>query len=327
MYIIGIDGGGTKTMATLLNEKGEVLGIGIAAASGLNTVMLHVTRNHIFDAVENAFEDAGIAMCPVDVIYAGLGGLVTKEHQEIVNHMLSVLPCYEPTTIIHSTNDVNNALSAGLGGDYGVCAIASTQAAAYGKDHKHNQHRCGGYGFKEGDAGSAYALGRDAIKHAVRAFDKRIEKTPFSAYLIEELKLDEMVDVMEMMEVYYNDRLKTANLAPIVTRFANIGDKHALDIVYKNVYELSECVKAVYENLDIQDGKCALVGSLANAPGVFRTELITKIKEFNPDIEVVSWEFIPVIGAALEGFKLLNIKITNELKETIKSSYVQKIKK
>lgn len=83
MYIIGIDGGGTKTMATLMNDKGEVLGIGLAAASGLNTVMLHVTRNHIFDAVENAFEDAGLEMCPVDVIYAGLGGLVTKEHQVI----------------------------------------------------------------------------------------------------------------------------------------------------------------------------------------------------------------------------------------------------
>ncbi len=327
MYIIGIDGGGTKTMATLMNEKGEVLGIGLAAASGLNTVMLHVTRNHIFDAVENAFEDAQIEMCPVDVIYAGIGGLVTKEHQVVVNHILSVLPCYEPSTIIHSTNDVNNALSGGLAGDYGVCAIASTQAASYGKDECHNKHRCGGYGFKEGDAGSAYALGRDAIKHAVRAFDGRIEKTPFSMFLLEELQINSMIDVMERMDEYYNDRLKTANLAVIVTRFANMNDKHALEIVSKNVNELVDCVKGVYENIKAKNNKCALVGSLANAQGVFRDLLVEKIKEFKPNVEIVSWEFIPVIGACLEGLKLLNVKLNDELKATIHQTYQLKMKK
>lgn len=326
MYIIGIDGGGTKTMATLMNEKGEVLGIGLAAASGLNTVMLHVTRNHIFDAVENAFEDAGLEMCVVDVICAGIGGLVTKEHQVIVNHILSVLPCYEPSTIIHSTNDVNNALSGGLAGDYGVCAIASTQAASYGKDQFHNTHRCGGYGFKEGDAGSAYALGRDAIKHAVRAFDGRIEKTPFSMFLLEELKINSIIDVMERMDEYYNDRLKTANLAVIVTRFANMNDKHALEIVSKNVNELVDCVKGVYEKINANN-KCALIGSLANADGVFKELLVQKIKEFKPDVEIIPWKFIPVIGACLEGLKLLNIKLNDELQNTIHRTYQLKIKK
>lgn len=327
MYIIGIDGGGTKTMATLMNEKGEVLGIGLAAASGLNTVMLHVTKNHIFNAVENAFEDAQIEICPVHVIYAGIGGLVTKEDQVVVNHILSTLPCYEPSTVIHSTNDVNNALSGGLGGEYGICAIASTQAASYGKDEKHKQHRCGGYGFKEGDAGSAYALGKDAINHAVRAFDGRVEKTKFSEYLLSELNLKAMVDVMDCMNIYYNDRLKTANLAPIVTRFANENDVHALNIVRKNVEELADCVRAVRSQIKTKTNKCALVGSLANADGVFKQYLIEKIKEIDENLIIIPWEFIPVIGAGLEGLKLMNIKITPSIRKNIAKSYKLQLEK
>lgn len=325
MYIIGIDGGGTKTMATLMNEKGEVLGIGLAAASGLNTVMLHVTKNHIFNAVENAFDDAQLAICPVNVIYAGIGGLVTKEDEVVVNHILSTLPCYEPTTIIHSTNDVNNALSGGLGGDYGICAIASTQAASYGKNERHQKHRCGGYGFKEGDAGSAYALGKDAINHAVRAFDGRVKKTKFSDFLIKELNLNAMVDVMNCMNDYYNDRLKTANLAPIVTRFANENDPHALMIVRKNVEELAACVQGVHNEIKTKTNRCAIVGSLANADGVFKHYLIEKIKEIDPEIIITPWEFIPVIGAGLEGMKLINTKITKAVRKTIAQSYKVKI--
>lgn len=317
MLVIGIDGGGTKTTATLMKENGEILAIGEGGPSGITYVPLHVTRNRIFDAVEDAFKKADMQMCRVDAIFAGMGGLVTVEDRTIVNHMLSVLPCYDAKTVVHSSNDIKNALAGGLSGRSGICVVSSTQACAFGTNERHIHHRCGGYGFKEGDAGSAYALGRSCLKLAVRAYDKRVEETKFTKELIKVLGLNHMSDIMNMMNNYYEDRIKTAILSPMVTKYALEGDKHAIEIIEEATNELALCLKGVIDNLVLENKEIAIVGKLANAPGYYE-RLISKIKEYASDYKIFPMELTPAIGSALIALQLKKIKIDDKVIENAK---------
>ncbi|MEG0314644.1 MAG: BadF/BadG/BcrA/BcrD ATPase family protein [Erysipelotrichaceae bacterium] len=321
MLVIGIDGGGTKTMASLMDEEGHILGIGIAGASGINSVPLHVARNRIFDAVEAAFKSANMPICNVDAIFAGIGGLLTSEDRVVINHILSVLPCYSTGCNIHADNDVNNALAGGLAGRNGIAVIASTQSSAFGTNFKHQHHRCGGYGFKEGDAGSAYALGRAALKLATRAFDGRVEETPLTKELLEYLNLNHSADVYAMMDKYYDDRLLTSELAPYITKYANLNDIHALDIVNDNTDELAMCLYGVINALEFENKEIAIVGTLANANGIYNRQLIDKLQAIAPDFKILSWELIPVVGAALIALKLNKITLNDSIIMNAKETY------
>ena len=54
MYYVGIDGGGTKTSACLLDEQGKLLGVGYSGPSSIDTVTYEVTISNINEAISKA---------------------------------------------------------------------------------------------------------------------------------------------------------------------------------------------------------------------------------------------------------------------------------
>lgn len=65
------------------------------------------------------------------------------------------------------------ALAGGCSCRPGIVMIMGTGSVAYGENGKRN-HKCGGWGWKEGDPGSAYDLGISAIRTMIRAYDGRL---------------------------------------------------------------------------------------------------------------------------------------------------------
>ncbi|MEG2685155.1 MAG: hypothetical protein RR929_03725 [Erysipelotrichaceae bacterium] len=126
-----------------------------------------------------------------------------------------------------------------------------------------------------------------------------------------------------MMDKYYDDRLLTSELAPYITKYANLNDIHALDIVNENTDELAMCLYGVINALEYDNKEIAIVGTLANANGVYNRQLIDKLQAIAPDFKIINWELIPVVGAALIALKLnkiiLNDTIIKNAKETYKN--------
>lgn len=311
MYVVGIDGGGTKTKACLMDEHGNILGIGNSGPSSIDTVSLEVSVENIRLAISESF---GRNEYKLDGLYAGLGGIVTKQDGIKVSAELEKLNFFQKGAPILSENDTRTALAGGLATKEGIAIIIGTGSVAFGRNEQGDEWLSGGFGYKEGDAGSSYDLGRQCLKYLARAVDGRIEITPFITALNDALKIEmDRSKLFDKINELWHDRTTTAGLAPFVTTYANKGDIHALEIVEKATSELSKLIEAIYRKVGFEKPQVAIIGSLGNAKGVFNESFIQKVKSIDSSISVIPQRLDPAVGAALQALKLKNIKITEEL--------------
>lgn len=311
MYVIGIDGGGTKTKACLMNAYGEVLGIGYSGPSSIDTVPLCTTITHIKEAILECFDNKEYK---ISSAYVGLGGIVTKEDGLKVSNELSKLELFENNSLIITENDTRTALAGGLATKEGISIIIGTGSVAFGRNDYGGEWLSGGFGYKEGDSGSSYDLGRQCLKQLAKAIDGRIETTPFISSVNDYLDINmDRSKLIKVIDELWVNRTATAALAPFVTKYANLGDSNALEIVERATSELALLIKAVYKNVPLKNKQVAVIGSLGNAKGVFNQIFIQKVNNIDNDIEIIPQKLDPAIGAALQALKSKDIQITEEM--------------
>lgn len=302
MYYVGIDGGGTNTRACILNEKKEIIGIGKSGPSSIDTVDIKVTMQSFNEAIMQVFQENKIENPQIASIFIGVGGVLTDSSKDYVRNEVKKLPYIMSDALIGVENDVYAAHLGGLGNRPGICLIVGTGSVAFGIDEDNKTHRAGGYGYQEGDAGSSYDLGKKTTQHLARVFDGRREKTAFAEDVFTSLEISGLDELMDFIMSYHLDRTKTAQLAKFVTKHADLGDFYARKICDEATDELVLCVEAVYKILNLKNKELAIIGSLGNTPGYFRTQLEAKIKQI-ADFHIHAPITEPVIGAALKAYQ------------------------
>lgn len=295
-YYLGIDGGGTKTKLILIDEDKRVVFENTSGPSSIDTVPLYVTYQNIYEGFKIFSDKNDIT---ISAIFAGLGGIVFEEDKEKVKDVLKQLPCVTNDTIILVENDMYNALYSGLLFDEGMCLICGTGMVAFGLDKKGNRHKAGGWGFKEGELGSGYHLGMEAIRHMIRCFDGRLPKDDFAKEVALNINLKVSSDIIPIMDDLHNNRTKVASLAPIVTKYANASNEAALHIINVATTELVLSIRAVFNKLMLPNPKLVIVGSLGNVDGRFKQLLHDKIYKLNHHIEILKPIVDPALAAAL----------------------------
>jgi N-acetylglucosamine kinase-like BadF-type ATPase len=299
---LGIDGGGTKTKVTLMNEKEKVIYQHTSGPSSIDTVDLKITKQAFFDALKPYFDSH--PHDKIDAAFIGLGGIVFQNDCLKVEHLLRELPYFKNDAIIVARNDMENALYSGGCFEEGISLICGTGMVAFGKDI-HKSHKSAGWGFKEGELGSGFHLGREALRYVIRAFDGRYEKDDFALEIANSIGLTKATDIIPIMEEYYGNRTKTASLAPIVTMYANKNNPHAKRIIDFATDECALAVKGVYNNINLKNKTLVIIGSLGNALGYYRDELHRKVKLIDPYINIIKPIIDPADAAALMAKKLL----------------------
>jgi N-acetylglucosamine kinase-like BadF-type ATPase len=299
-YYLGIDGGGTKTKVWVINQKEETIFTKTAGASSIDTVTSDATLKHVTMALD------GIkSICGNDFeftsIFAGIGGITTKEDEENVAQLLRQLPGASENTKIIARNDMEIALASGLCGD-GIALIVGTGMVAFGKKGEET-HKCAGWGYKEGETGSGYDLGMQAIRMMIRAYDHRIEGTAFTEEVFKTLGMNKVTDIVAIINNLWGKRTKIAALAPLVTKHANLNDPHALEIIKIAANEVFLAIKGVYKSLNMQSPPLVIIGSLGNAPGVYRNMIIERVLELDPNINITAPKIDPAQAAAFLALK------------------------
>ncbi len=298
---LGIDGGGTKTKVSLMNEKEKILYQSTSGPSSVDTVDINQTQTAFFEALDPYFKQHPDQK--IDAAFIGLGGIVFPNDSYKVENIVKALPFLKNDALVVARNDMENALYSGGCFEEGISLICGTGMVAFGKDI-HKSHKAAGWGFKEGELGSGYHLGREAIRQAIRAFDGRYYKDEFAMEIAKSIGLNKTTDIIPIMESYFGDRTKTASLAPIVTMFANKDNEHAKRIIDLATSECALAVKAVYQNIHMKNKTLVIVGSLGNAEGYYKKELHKKIKAIDPYFNIIKPIMDPADAAALMAKKL-----------------------
>jgi len=300
-YYLGIDGGGTKTKLIVMNDLEQVIYEAVGGPSSVDTVDEQTTLTNIQNALIPFFGQYKDAI--FESIFAGIGGIVFESDSLKVVHLLRNLHGVETQTIIQARNDMENALFSGLCFDEGITLIAGTGMVAFGRDTFGNTHKCGGWGYKVGDEGSGYDLGLKAIKHVIRALDSRLVMTDFAKEITTQMGINIATDIVPWMNSNYTNRTVIADLAPVVTKHANLGNAFAQKIIDEATSELALAVQGVYHQLKFRNEKLVIVGSLGNSNGYFKDSLHQKIHQISQSMEITGPQIDPALAAAMMALK------------------------
>ncbi len=300
-YFLGIDGGGTKTKVMIIDEQENIVYEGVSGPSSVDTVTLNVTFNNILSAIKPFLSNDNIHFLGV---FAGLGGIVFEEQKKIVIKELYKLPGLTKETKIDVQNDMYNALYSGLLFDEGMALICGTGMVAFGKNKQGLVHKSGGWGFKEGEMGSGYHLGKEAISYAIRCYDGRLPKDDFAKEIAAAIGMNVASDIVPIFEDLHNNRTKVASLAPIVRHYADLHHSYAVKIFERASDELALAVGGVYKTLGLTKTTLVVVGSLGNVDSLLKKRLHQKVHQISPDIKIIAPQVDPAHAAALMASKL-----------------------
>jgi len=230
-YSLGIDGGGSKTLAIIVDAQGNQRGQGLSGSSNYAAVGLSQAVAQIRSAVEEATREAGCTL-PLHAAWLGLAGI---DRQNDCDTLLPHLHSLAET--VHLTNDAELLLSA-LDNAVGVALIAGTGSIALARNAQGNIKRAGGWGHILGDEGRGYDIGRRGLQAATRAADGREPGTMLLELMMQHWNLSKADDLID--KVYHAaDKADIAQVSTRVFTAARSGDSIAREIVRQAAQELA----------------------------------------------------------------------------------------
>jgi N-acetylglucosamine kinase-like BadF-type ATPase len=243
--VVGIDAGGTKTVGLLADGDGRVLAEARGGGANLQTHgELQVEK--VFDGVLETLTGGA----PVDALCLGIAGVDRAGDEATIRSILRRLGHRERARVV---NDAAIALVAGAPERFGIVVLAGTGSIAYGVDRKGRVARSGGFGYLLADEGSAYWLGRAALRAAVRAADGREPETQLRPLVLQELGV---ASIAELVPLVYEERglpkQRIAGLAHLVERAAAGGDAAAGRLLDQGAAELALAARAVAARLELE---------------------------------------------------------------------------
>ncbi|WP_027625456.1 N-acetylglucosamine kinase [Clostridium lundense] len=297
-YVIGIDGGGTKTEAIAYDFQGNELFRNYSEFGNLA-----VDKEKALFNIESTV-DKSIKVLGSDCryIYLGLAGVESGNNKEFIETSLK----NRFNTKVKAVNDADIALSAVLEGKDGILTIAGTGSISYGV-YKGITARAGGWGHLLGDEGSGYYIAIEAFKKVIEERDLGIKESLLSRQLLKGINIWSDEDIKDF--IYSNTKGKVAGVAPIVIEAANNGEENAINIVKKSTNALGDITFKVYKRLGIEeDVNIGIKGSILTKSKLVKGLFEDYIKENIKGFRLVDNEISPTKGAYYLAMKELNSK-------------------
>jgi len=304
--LLGIDGGGSKTVAWLAVRAGgeapEVIGRGTAGGSNPQAAGFPAALENLDRAVAAAFADAGVTPRPVAAAVVALAGCDRDEDREALGRWAADRRLARRFRAVH---DAVPVLAAGTPEGWGVALISGTGSFAFGQDAQGRSARSGGWGYLLGDEGSAYAIALAGLRAAVRTADGRAAPTRLLPTILQKLDLQRPEQLIPAVYQPEPDRAAIAGLAQLVLKTAEAGDAAAAEIVGQAARELAAMAAAVARRLDLAPGPfpLALAGSLLLGSEMLQSSLVTELTKLGLQAGPVGRVPEPVAGAVALALK------------------------
>ncbi|MEO1430614.1 MAG: BadF/BadG/BcrA/BcrD ATPase family protein [Cyanobacteria bacterium J06633_8] len=306
-YVLGIDGGGSKTVCVLINDKREILARGEAGSSNYQSVGIEAAKYSIESAINTVLIQ--YHNIKINAICLGLAGVGRAKDIELIKNIIEEIPV---TKNIKSENiiiyhDALIALVGGIGNDVGIVVAAGTGSIVYGRNHRGETKRVGGWGYILGDEGGAYKIAIAGMNAALKSYDGREVYTSLIKDFQSHFGLN---NIEELIEVVYRSGLGVkdiAGLAPIVDNAAMRGDEVANQIIDSAVDELVKATVTVIDGIFVEGEFVEVVttGSVWKGKSQMWEKFVSCINRDFVNVNVIFPRFEPVYGAGLLGLRSL----------------------
>jgi glucosamine kinase len=236
---LGIDGGGSKCKAIVMNEENDILGTGIAGP-GNPLHGFEQATNSITQSAKLALEDAGLAYINLSELNAGVGlaGVnlpVLFEQMQAWQH---------PFKEMFLATDLLIACLGAHQGKDGAVMISGTGSCGFSYIDG-QAFMLGAHGFPHGDKGSGAWFGLQAVKQVLLSLDGIVQPSIMNEVLLTKLGCKDDTALVEAIAgkaaTYY------AQLANLVFDAAEQGDKVALEIVKEGAEYINSIARILYK--------------------------------------------------------------------------------
>lgn len=301
-YIIGVDGGATKTEAVAYSLEDQELAEGHSGSGNLNLDFNKAVKN-IISAIEKCINNVeeqdrqGECLC----IYLGIAGIEVGDNLEKVETLLKEkFGCK-----VQGFHDAQLAHAAILKGEDGIITISGTGSVSYGL-YKGKQARTGGWGHILGDQGSGYAIALEAFKRMTIEEDSGWVRSELTQAILGKLNSDQVNDIRRF--IYSASKGEIAAYVPIVVELAKATEINSVNILKQAGKDLAIMTERLYKKLGVNESiNIGVYGSILSKVDLVREEFRSCLER---DLDSV--KFLAEDISATKGACYLNRRIIGQ---------------
>ncbi len=313
---LGIDAGGTKTVALLTRADGRVIGAGRAGAC------------NIYDDVDAAFEQLDLAVREaLNVASARLEGVTATCLSATGADWTEDFALFE--TALHArghnhflvVNDAMGALRAGSLDGTGVVVVCGTSAGIGAKSAEGTAWHTSFWQEPEG----AEQLGRVALRAVYRSELGIDPPTSLTGALLEHHGFKNVQALLHAHTARgQRDARVVGKLARILLDEAAHGDETACRIVLEHGAALGDYAIVAARKVGLLSQNFALVtagGVMRHASQIMPNALLARVHEIAPGAYPIRSPLEPIAGAVLLALESAGVNVDHKLRECLRSSF------
>lgn len=294
-FRIGIDGGGTKTEGILLTDAGDLIDRRVVAGCNPNVVGPEAAGQVVTALASDLREearrrDSGASISHTHLYAAG--------NRVFWRETMTALVDFGK---IFTADDSHPALELATEGRPGLVLHGGTGSFVAARAPDGTVHYAGGIGWRFGDPGSGYDLGRRAIGRGLLELQGWESPTPLGTTVRDHTGLGAAADAAAVTRFFYQHaepNRQIAGLAPAVLELARNGDPTARQLVGESAGDLLALALRVAEKLF----PGMALGTLpAGLSGPIMTHPAVRVALAPPS----PLNLKPVTGAPIEGVRRL----------------------
>jgi N-acetylglucosamine kinase-like BadF-type ATPase len=322
-FVLGFDGGGTKTDCVLMDELGAILARSQAGPSNPLRVGFGTAISSIRDAARQAIAQATLpANSAATALCAGLAGAGPPESAEKIHALLAG---EFPESNVQVCTDLDLALAA-TGDGPTIVLLAGTGSFAVGRNTAGETARAGGYGSQIGDEGSAYDVGRRAVLTAMHENDRTGEDALLGQRVLRELACANWSEVKARAQAASDEVFP--RLFAVVTTVADwiesptetsaqtAARNAARGILRAAAFDLASLTENLAERLRLRETRfvIAKTGGVMGRSKYLEAQLDERLKNAFPEAEIGLLRVSPAEAAARMALRLLssdNVTVEN----------------
>ncbi len=308
-FVLGIDGGGTKTLGMLADLEGKILAKVFRQTSNPQIVGFDSAARVVLEVLKECCTKAGCSPRQLRAVVVGLAGAGRDSDRRRVFREIRRLARRKRIHLgnIRVESDARIAVEGALAGKSGIVLISGTGSIGMARDAHGNIFRVGGWGREIGDEGSGYAIGRQALGAVAKHLDGRGERTLLTRLVAKRFGLR---DAEAIIRKVYQNNFDLAHVAPLVLHAAARGDQASRRILEDSSRELAEHLKSLMKKLS-DTGPTSrrkrfglvLTGGLLGRRNYLTMALKKRARRLFPNLQIQRPRFLPAYGAVIVGLR------------------------
>ncbi len=264
-YIIGVDGGGTKTTVALADERGNIIRAKTGGPSNPRNLGVTSATTTISRLINEITEDKEISASFIAL------PAVEEEYSGNKEEIKSILKKGGLKGFIKIGSDQLAAFRSGTTESNGVAVIAGTGAVVHA--WKNNREAVvSGWGYLA-DEGSAFHIGIEGFRVIAKDLDGRGEHTEITKILLQKWEVNSANEVRR--KIYSDFKTFIPQICIFIEEAATRGDYVASELLKKGGEEVALSLKTAIKELSMEKSSFPVVF----CGGMFRSQIFRNLVE------------------------------------------------